>query len=344
MGGAKNRRHMKVVFFHRKPRPNFNFSVENLFKQVRRALPREVEWEVKEARYFSQGFFKRLYIAIEAVFRQKDVNHITGDINFIAILLRGKRTVLTMLDMGLMNRPDGLARLILKWFWITLPAKRVAIITTISEATKTELLKFVKIDSARVKVVYVPISDKFVPTPRTFDKEMPTILQIGTKPNKNVLRLVKALKGIRCRLEIVGEVNHELSEALHENAIVYSASKNLSNEEVLEKYKNCDILSFVSTYEGFGMPIVEANAIGRVVVTSNVLSMPEVAGNAAHLVDPFEVESIRSGIIKVISDDHYRDGLIKNGFENQKRFDVQNIAMEYTEIYRTLTRGYNEKH
>ena len=59
---------------------------------------------------------------------------------------------------------------------------------------------------------------------------------------------------------------------------------------------NTDILSFVSTYEGFGMPIVEANAIGRVVVTSNVLSMPEVAGNAAHLVDPFDVNSIREGI------------------------------------------------
>lgn len=328
---------MKVVFFHRKPRPNLNFSVENLFKQVRSALPGEVQWEVKEARYFSQGFFKRLYIAIEAVFRQKDVNHITGDINFIAILLRGKRTVLTMLDMGLMNRPDGFARTILKWFWIILPAKRATIITTISEATKTELLKFVKIDPTKVRVVYVPISDKFIPTPRNFNKEMPTILQIGTKPNKNVLRLVKALKGIRCKLEIVGEVSDELSQTLSHNAIVYSASKNLSNEEVLEKYKECDILSFVSTYEGFGMPIVEANAIGRVVVTSNLLSMPEVAGNAAHLVDPFDVESIRNGIVKVIKDDHYRDRLISNGFENHKRFDVRNIAMEYTQIYRTLT-------
>ena len=80
---------MKVVFFHRKPRPNFNFSVENLFKQVRNALPAAVEWEVSEAKYFSQGLFKRIYIALEAAARQKDVNHITGDINFIAIFLKG---------------------------------------------------------------------------------------------------------------------------------------------------------------------------------------------------------------------------------------------------------------
>lgn len=330
---------MRVVFFHRKPRPNVNFSVENLFKQVRSALPSEVQWDVKEATYFSQGFFKRLYIAIEAAFRQKEINHITGDINFIALFLKRKRTVLTMLDMGLMNHPNRLARLFLKWFWIILPAKSSAIITTISEATKRELLKFADVDPARVKVVYVPISGLFAPDPKIFNKEFPTILQIGTKPNKNVTRLAQSLKGINCRLDIVGEVGPELARILDENGICYEASKNLSEQEVLERYKRADILSFVSTYEGFGMPIVEANAVGRVVVTSNLLSMPEVAGDAAHLVDPFDVTSIRTGILKVIHDDPYREALIMNGFENRKRFDVHHIALDYTRIYRALATG-----
>ena len=78
---------MKVVFFHRKPRPNLNFSVENLYRQIRARLPEEVHWQVKELRYFSNGFFRRLAISLEAAFNQGDVNHVTGDINFIAIFL-----------------------------------------------------------------------------------------------------------------------------------------------------------------------------------------------------------------------------------------------------------------
>jgi glycosyltransferase involved in cell wall biosynthesis len=327
---------MKVVFFHRKPRPNFNFSVENLFKQIRQSLPAEVDWEVKELRFFSEGFFKRLYICFEAVFSQKDINHITGDINFIAILLRKKKTVLTILDVGFMKHPNAFARWVLRIFWIILPVKRSAVITTISLSAKHELLKYVSIDPEKVKVIYVPISASFARYDKLFNKREPVILQIGTKHNKNVTRLVQALQGISCRLEIVGEVNEALALELRNANVKYIASKNLTNQEILEKYKSADILSFVSTYEGFGMPIVEGNAVGRVVVTSNILSMPEVAGDAAHLVDPFSVPSIREGILRVIEDDAYRDQLVEHGFKNHLRFRVQMIAQQFTEIYKSL--------
>lgn len=328
---------MKVVFFHRKPRPNFNFSVESLFKHIRAFLPEEVEWEVKELAHFSQGFFKRFYISVEAAVSQKGINHITGDINFVAIGLKRRRTVLTILDVGFMKHANPLARTVLRYFWIVFPVKRSAIVTTISESTRQEVMKYVKVDPTRIKVVYVPISAAFRPEPKLFNKTEPVILQIGTKPNKNVARLVRALKGLSCRLEIIGEVNEALQEELLTSGIKYQASKNLTNEEILEKYRSADILSFVSTYEGFGMPIVEANALGRVVVTSNLLSMPEVAGNAAHLVDPFDVNSIREGILKVIHDDDYRETLIHNGYENRKRFDAEKIARQYTEIYKSLS-------
>jgi glycosyltransferase involved in cell wall biosynthesis len=327
---------MKVTFFHRKPRPNVNFSVENLFKQIRDALPPEVDWEVRELRYFSLGFLKRLYISLEAAFNQKGINHVTGDINFIAIFLRKKRTVLTILDVGFMKHPRKLARTILRYFWIVFPVRNSAVVTTISQSAKNELLKYVRIDPSRIKIIYVPIAAAFTPMEKAFNKSEPTILQIGTKSNKNVGRLVQALKGIPCKLEIVGEVNEALEKELKEANLKYTASKNLSNDQVLSKYQEADILAFVSTYEGFGMPIVEANAIGRVVVTSNILSMPEIAGNAAHLVDPFNVTSIRDGIIRVIEDDAYRTGLIQNGFKNRQRFDVVEIAQQYTEIYKSI--------
>lgn len=337
-GRDKECRLMKVVFFHRRPRPDVNFSVENLFNQIRTALPPVVDWEVKELKYFSDGFFKRLYITLQAAFYQRGINHITGDVNFIAILLRKKRTILTILDVGFMKHPNRFARLLLRFFWIILPVRRSGLVTTISQSAKDELLKYVKVDHSKVKVIYVPISPSFKRFERPFNKQQPVILQVGTKQNKNVSRLIQALKGVPCRLDIVGHLTVELEEQLRACSINYTTSKNLTNEEVLEKYKAADILSFVSTYEGFGMPIVEANAIGRVVVTSNILSMPEVAGNAAHLVDPFDVNSIREGIVKVIEDDNYRERLIANGFENQLRFNVNNIASQYTEIYKVMAR------
>ena len=129
-----------------------------------------------------------------------------------------------------------------------------------------------------------------------------------------------------------------LLKELESNRIVYKSNMDLTDEEMVEKYKQADIIAFVSTYEGFGMPIIEGNAVGRVVVTSNILSMPEVAGNAAHLVNPYDVKSIRSGILKVIEEDAYRAELIENGFGNRKRFESSSIANQYYEIYKGLAR------
>ena len=329
---------MKVVFFHRKPRPAFNFSVENLFKEIRKALPPSVDWEVKEAKFYSEGFFRRLYISFEAALNQQEVNHVTGDINFIAIFLSKPKTVMTILDLGFMNHPNKVYRKILQWFWVIFPSHRAGIITTISQATKNELLKFVKVDPEKVKVIYVPISSLFRASEKKFNAAKPRILQIGTGPNKNVIRMIRSLAGIPCEVDLVGSINDELKAELERSGISYTASKNLSNEEIVDKYKTADIVSFVSTYEGFGMPIVEANAIGRAVITSNILSMPEVGGNAAHYVDPYDVADIRKGFEKLIGDESYRNQLIANGFENRKRFDVNEIARQYTEIYDMLAK------
>jgi glycosyltransferase involved in cell wall biosynthesis len=115
-------------------------------------------------------------------------------------------------------------------------------------------------------------------------------------------------------------------------------TKSIPDEEVVELYKQCDIVSFVSTFEGFGMPIIEANAIGRVVVTSNTSSMPEVAANAAEFVNPLDINSIRIGFFNVINDDAKREQLIQNGFHNIKRFDSQKIANEYFDLYRKIVK------
>ena len=82
------------------------------------------------------------------------------------------------------------------------------------------------------------------------------------------------------------------------------------------------------------MPIIEANAIGRPVITSGLYSMPEVAGNAACIVDPFNCGEIKEGIQKIINNDVYRNDLVEKGYRNAQRFSVDMIATEYYQLYK----------
>ena len=107
----------------------------------------------------------------------------------------------------------------------------------------------------------------------------------------------------------------------------------LSNKEVLKRYVASDLLLFPSLYEGFGMPILEAQAVGRPVITSNLNPMNFVGGNAALYVNPRSVKSIRNGIIKLISNKHLRDKLINNGFKNIKRFNKNEILQKHLNCY-----------
>jgi glycosyltransferase involved in cell wall biosynthesis len=169
-----------------------------------------------------------------------------------------------------------------------------------------------------------------------FNSDKPIILQIGTNENKNLIRLARALKDIRCTLDIVGELSADQTATLRDCGIEYSNSFNLTEKQIILKYNESDLLAFVSTYEGFGMPILEANAVGRPVVTSNVLSMPEVAGDAACLVNPYDISQIRAGIQRVIDVKIYRETLVDNGFRNVRRFDPSVIANQYLQLYREI--------
>jgi len=327
---------IKVVFLQRKPRKFGNFSVEFVFDSVRRNLPEDIEGLHHIVKYESIGFWNRLYITIEAAFNQADVNHVTGDVHFLTLFLKKRKTVLTFLDIIFMKNPSKLARMVLKFFWITLPVKKAAVIITISQATKDELLKHTSCDPDKIRVIYVPISNDFVQVPKPFNKEKPVILQLGCAPNKNIDRLIEAVKDIPCHLEIVGKLPEDLLQKLIDYHMSYHVSWNLSNAEIKQKYTQCDIVTLISTYEGFGMPIVEANATGRVAISANVFSMPEAAGDAAHLVDPYDIDAIRKGFLKIIEDDAYREDLIQKGLKNRERFTEEKIANDYCEQYREI--------
>ncbi len=169
----------------------------------------------------------------------------------------------------------------------------------------------------------------------------PKILQIGTGDNKNLVRLTEALKDIPCHLTIVGQLSEEQQKYLQQAGVEYTNKYNLSQEEIIDVYKACDIVSFVSLFEGFGMPIIEANTIERVVLTSNLSSMPEVAGDAALFVDPYNVADIRRGLQELINNEELRTRLIDNGRRNRERFNPDVIAEQYYQIYRRLDKSLN---
>jgi glycosyltransferase involved in cell wall biosynthesis len=327
----------EVTFYYRKPRQVGNYSVEFIFRDVSERLRDRIRSYSAISSYESKGLFKRIYICLEAIFRQKDVNHITGDINFIGILLKKRKTIQTILDCGQVHASTGIRHAVLKLFWLTLPVKRCRYVTAISSATKAEILKYVTCDPNKIVVIPVAISESFKRLNKPFNKTSPRILQIGTAPNKNIIRLIEAVKGLDCVLIIIGKHNQDYEDQMKRDQISYQYLSGLSDEEMKNQYHKADIVVLPSTYEGFGMPILEAQTVGRPVLTANLSSMPEVAGDAACLVDPYQVQEIRSGILKIISDDVYRNGLIEKGFENVKRYNPEKIAAEYFELYKNIS-------
>lgn len=324
-----------ISIFNRKPQ-EANFSVERLFHDVVAALPSDLDYISAISTFESRGIFRRFFNIIEAFFKQNEVNHITGDVHYLSYLLPKKNTLLTILDCGSLERLKGLKRAVLYIFWYWLPVKRVSIITVISESTKRELLRYVKCDESKIRVIPCCISNEFKSSPKEFNSTLPVLLQIGTAHNKNLLKVTEALVGIQCHVRIVGKLSDEQVSQLVSFNISYSCVSNLSDAEIVSEYIKCDALIFASTYEGFGMPIVEANATGRPVITSNILSMPEVAADAACLVDPYDVLDIRRGVLRVLSDENYRNTLIARGYVNAQRFRPNLIANQYAQIYREM--------
>jgi glycosyltransferase involved in cell wall biosynthesis len=314
-----------------------NVSIERLFAEIRNAMPAHVECSSHVCPFFSKGIVPRIGNMLDAAKHQSQINHITGDVHYLALALDKRRTLLTVHDCATLERLRGLRHALFKFFWFTLPMRSARLVTVVSESTRRELLRHVRCNPAKIRVVHDCVGRDFVSMPKPFNTAEPEILHLGTKTNKNLERLAQALTGLPCKLNIIGRLTARQMKVLEECTIRYSNIQQATDSELLKAYHNCDMVAFVSTYEGFGLPIIEANAIGRPVVTSNILSMPEVAGNAACLVDPFDTASIRQGILRVWHDASYRQNLVNAGIENAKRFNPAAIAAQYAALYEELT-------
>ena len=330
----------KIVFVERKFWQSV--SLERVFGQIAKNISKEkFETSFVQLPYLStfSGIIKN-FISFKKP--KADIYHIAGHIHFIALILPKKKTVLTIADLTILRTRTGLRHFIIKKLFFDLPVKKMKYITAISEETKNEIIKHTKCRADKIRVIEIPFQDNlYLKEKKIFNVECPLILQIGTAPHKNTINLVKALKGINCQLRIIGEIDRQLLNELELNKIDYSNDVGLSDAEIKTEYEKADIVAFCSIYEGFGLPIIEAQAMHTPVVTSNRNPMKEVAGNAAVLVEPENILSIRSGILQIINEKDLRDALIIKGKNNIKRYEPAHIAGLYEDLYSEIIK--NEK-
>ncbi len=329
----------EVVLIYRKQFQH-TYSIEFIFDNLVASVNRSFKIKKYILPKFSNSILNRIINLIAMLRLRHKIVHVTGDVHYAILGAWFSHRILTIHDLAFMHQNKGIKRRILKWLYVILPVKFAHQITVVSEATKKDVLKYVKVDPQKIKVIPNFISDRFRPIlDRTFNIDHPNILQIGTAFNKNISNLAEALSGIPCTLTIVGKLDEEQKKTLYKFKIEFINKIDLTEDAVYQEYKKANLLIFVSTIEGFGMPIIEAQACGLSVVTSNYSSMPEVAGDAAIFVDPCNVASITDGILDMINNENLRNGLIKKGLENVKRFSKDKTIAQYNSLYEELDKS-----
>ncbi len=319
-----------IVLFLRKKIPGEN-SIEELAYSLTKEIP-DIEIKIfPEYGISLKGILKNIKYAIK---NQGDINHLFSPSDpYIVPFLKGKK-IITWHDVGtLLQSKSWIKRLFRKILYIY-PTIFYDSITCISDYTKGELLSYIPFVEKKIRVIYNPVNEKIVFSRKEFNISQPNILHIGTGIRKNLENTIKALDGIRCILHIIGKLTEYQKNLLIEHRITYYNESNVDFDTVIKRYQECDIISFPSFYEGFGMPIIEGNMTGRPIISTRRGAIPEIAKDCVYYVDPEDVEGIRYGFLQLINNIGLRENLIDKGLENAKRFRITRIVSEYMSIYR----------
>lgn len=325
---------MKVKSIFRNPK--VGYSIQRVFQTINAGICEAYDIEevfLPDQRSSIKAIFKNGFFARN---HQGRINQITGDTHYLVYFLKNKNTVVTVHDIMYYSYLSGLKKKLWKVLYIDV-LKKARKVVFISEFARDQVLKEIDLPVDQFCVIPNPVSEDFVFESKIFNNAKPVILHInGNLERKNLARTIQALDGIPCHLRIVGKLSSEISKVLANANIEYSNVFDLSNEDVVNEYKNCDIVNFPSLFEGFGMPIVEGQAVGRPVVTSNISPMNEVAGAGAIRVDPTDVNAIKKAYLKVISDEDFRNNVINKGLENVQQYRLQTVAGRYIELYNEI--------
>ncbi|MEM9922232.1 MAG: glycosyltransferase family 1 protein [Cyanobacteria bacterium P01_D01_bin.50] len=232
------------------------------------------------------------------------------------------------------------------------------LVLTFSESTKQDIIEYLQIDSNKICVT--PLASRyhanFVPAENLeilknqvqYDFSQPYLLFVSTiEPRKNIIAIILAFNYLKHKYKIPHNLVLIGRKGWHYKPI-FTAIENspftsqihhldyLSDELVALFYGKADVFVYPSHYEGFGLPVLEAMTLGAPVVTSNTSSLPEVAGDAALLINPDEPMQLAEAILKLISDSYLRRELIDKGKERAKLFSWERTAKETLTAYRSI--------
>jgi glycosyltransferase involved in cell wall biosynthesis len=238
--------------------------------------------------------------------------------------------------------------------FMKMAANRATRVLTVSESSKIDIMRFFGTDSSKIDVIYnaydrrfgaEPLEEEVVRVRERYQLHEEFVLYAGNvKPHKNLDRLIDAFHIVRSRgldhlrLVMIGDdisKYSSLRRAVHRYQLhKYVRFLGYLPEETLAvMYRLAGVFVFPSLYEGFGLPPLDAMASGTPVVTSNVSSLPEVAGDAAALVDPYDPEAIADGIYRVLTDVDLRSDLRRRGLARAKQFSWETSVRRVREIY-----------
>ncbi|MGB6295174.1 MAG: glycosyltransferase family 1 protein [Rivularia sp. (in: cyanobacteria)] len=232
------------------------------------------------------------------------------------------------------------------------------LVLTISESSKQDIIKYLQVDEK--KVVVTPLASRYhtdyfsdvraeeLSKQASYDFSVPYLLFVSTiEPRKNIKAIISAFNYLKEKHKIPHNLVMIGRKGWHYEPIFAAIEKSpwktnihhldyLSDELVALFYAKADVFVYPSHYEGFGLPVLEAMTLGTPVVTSNNSSLPEVAGDAALLINPNEPMQLAEAILKLISDSQLRQEFIDKGKERAKTFSWERTAIETLKAYRSI--------
>jgi glycosyltransferase involved in cell wall biosynthesis len=232
------------------------------------------------------------------------------------------------------------------------------LVLTISESSKQDIIKYLQVDEK--KVVVTPLASRYhtdyfsdvraeeLSKQASYDFSVPYLLFVSTiEPRKNIKAIISAFNYLKEKHKIPHNLVMIGRKGWHYEPIFAAIEKSpwktnihhldyLSDELVALFYAKADAFIYPSHYEGFGLPVLEAMTLGTPVVTSNTSSLPEVAGDAALLINPNEPMQLAEAILKLISDSQLRQTFIDKGKERAKTFSWERTAIETLKAYRSI--------
>jgi len=281
---------------------------------------------------------------------------------YLPPMKKGVNGIITIYDMSFFDCPEFHTKATQRFRSKVLKSHYIASkIVTISDFSKSEILKYINIPEEKIEVIYPGVS---LPTEvklkrneddilKKYSLSKKYILYVGTiEPRKNLEGLIKAYKLLlsddkyknKYDLVIVGKLGwkYETFFKTLENLDLQDKVKRLGyipDEELPAIYKHTSLFVYPSIYEGFGLPVLEAMAYGVPVITSNISSLPEVAGDAALLINPYNYKEIRDGIADILSTEQLKSQLIARGKDRVKKFPWRKTAEKTLEIYKKVYNG-----